>query len=303
MTHERDGGERVEVVRDLRHPDRREAGLLGRLARRRRACRPCRGTGPARGRSSGRSARRSPSPVSASRPTLTSGRGERQCHSRFPRACLRSFRRPTILSGTAGEGNRATCRRRHRRRIGDGARGRAGISPSAGTGSRCSTSTATPPARAAEALGTGAPARARHPGRRHRPRRRRRRPSHEVRSELGPIEIMVTSAGIDEFCPFTDITARRVGAHARGQPHRDVPLPPGRGPRHARGGLGPHRDDLVVERAVGCGADGALRRVEGRRHRPHQGAGGRVRAARHHGEHDPARIHRHADGPPRRGAR
>ena len=30
--------ERVEVVRDLGHPDRREAGLLGRLARRRRAC-------------------------------------------------------------------------------------------------------------------------------------------------------------------------------------------------------------------------------------------------------------------------
>jgi NAD(P)-dependent dehydrogenase (short-subunit alcohol dehydrogenase family) len=28
-----------------------------------------------------------------------------------------------------------------------------------------------------------------------------------VRSELGPVEIMVTSAGLDEFAPFTDITA------------------------------------------------------------------------------------------------
>ena len=29
----------------------------------------------------------------------------------------------------------------------------------------------------------------------------------KVRSDFGPIEIMVTSAGIDEFCPFTEITA------------------------------------------------------------------------------------------------
>ena len=28
----------------------------------------------------------------------------------------------------------------------------------------------------------------------------------KVRSELGPVEIMVTSAGLDEFAPFTDIT-------------------------------------------------------------------------------------------------
>ena len=37
--------------------------------------------------------------------------------------------------------------------------------------------------------------------------------------------------------------------------------------------------------------------------RAHEGAGGRVRAARHHREHDPARFHRHADGAPRRSAR
>jgi NAD(P)-dependent dehydrogenase (short-subunit alcohol dehydrogenase family) len=30
---------------------------------------------------------------------------------------------------------------------------------------------------------------------------------HRVRDELGPVEIMVTSAGLDEFVPFTDITA------------------------------------------------------------------------------------------------
>ena len=75
--------------------------------------------------------------------------------------------------------------------------------------------------------------------------------STRVRAEFGPVEIMVTSAGIDRFERFTEITHRALGTHARGQPHRDVPLPAGRGSRHARGPLGPHRDDLVVERAVG----------------------------------------------------
>ena len=49
--HQRDGGERVEVVRDLRHPDRGEARPARPPRRRRRAARPCRGTGPSRGRS------------------------------------------------------------------------------------------------------------------------------------------------------------------------------------------------------------------------------------------------------------
>ena len=64
-------------------------------------------------------------------------------------------------------------------------------------------------------------------------------------------------------------------------------------------GLGPHRHHLVVERAVGRAQHGALRRVEGRRHRAHQGAGGRARPQRHHRQHDRAEPRRHADGPRR----
>ena len=42
------------------------------------------------------------------------------------------------------------------------------------------------------------------------------------------------------------------------------------------GRLGPHRDHLVVERPVGCAQHGALRGVEGRRHRADQGVRPRV---------------------------
>ena len=96
---------------------------------------------------------------------------------------------------------------------------------------------------------------------------------------------------------------RELGPHARGEPHGHVPLPAVRNSRHGRGRLGPHRHDLVVERTVGRAQDGALRRVEGGRHRPHQGARARLRGQRDHREHDPARLHRHPDGATRRGAR
>ena len=77
--------------------------------------------------------------------------------------------------------------------------------------SRCSTSTATPPSRAADET------------RRRRAHARSARPVDvadraavddaiaKVRRELGPIEIMVTSAGLDEFQSFTDITRRARG--------------------------------------------------------------------------------------------
>ena len=91
--------------------------------------------------------------------------------------------------------------------------------------------------------------------------------------ELGPIEIIVTSAGFDEFQSFTDITIeaweRMLAVNLTGTFHcLQAAIPD-----MVDGGLGPDRDDLVVERAVGRGADGALRRVEGRRRRAHQGAG------------------------------
>ena len=66
-------------------------------------------------------------------------------------------------------------------------------------------------------------------------------------------------------------------------------------PRHGGGRVGAHRHDLVVLRAVGHAAHGALRGLEGRRHRADQGARARPGLARHHRQHHPARRHRHAD--------
>ena len=68
-------------------------------------------------------------------------------------------------------------------------------------------------------------------------------------------------------------------------------------------GLGPHRHDLVAERAVGRAQHGALQRVEGWRHRADQVAGGGPRPEGHHRQHHRAEHRRHADGPRRRGRR
>ena len=46
-------------------------------------------------------------------------------------------------------------------------------------------------------------------GRRRRPRRRSTPASTAVRAELGPVEILVTSAGIESFTPVLDITAEK----------------------------------------------------------------------------------------------
>ena len=169
--------------------------------------------------------------------------------------------------------------RGHRRRVGDGAGGRpaprGGGQPGRAARPRRRRRRRRPPRscadRASRAIGVA--------GRRHRPGRGRRRASAKVRSELGPIEIIGDERRVRRVPAVHRNHARGVGTHARGQPHRHVPLRAGRDPRHARGGLGPHRDDLVVERAVGRGAHGALRRVEGRRRRAHEGVGRRVRAA------------------------
>ena len=87
-----------------------------------------------------------------------------------------------------------------------------------------------------------------------------------VRAELGPVEILVTSAGIESFDALLDITAeiwdRIIAVNLTGT----FTVRPGRGARHARRRLGPHRHHLVVERPVGGAEHGALRGVEGRRH-------------------------------------
>ena len=73
----------------------------------------------------------------------------------------------------------------------------------------------------------------------------------KVRTELGPVHILVTSAGLVDFAPFAEITIDGVGAADRGEPDRNISLLSGRGARHGGGGLGSHRDDLVVERPTG----------------------------------------------------
>ena len=45
-----------------------------------------------------------------------------------------------------------------------------------------------------------------------------------VRSELGPVAILVTSVGIEAFDPFLDHHAGTLGADHLGEPHRDVLL-------------------------------------------------------------------------------
>ena len=92
VAHERDRGQRVEVVRDLRHPDRGEAGLLGRLGVGDEPRDLLAVAAPSRGRSSGRSAP-GPLPRAGRRAaTLTdAGRGW-QCILVFREACLRSIR-------------------------------------------------------------------------------------------------------------------------------------------------------------------------------------------------------------------
>ena len=125
----------------------------------------------------------------------------------------------------------------------------------------------------------------------------------QVRRELGPIGIVVTSAGIESFDRLLDITAETWDRMHRGQPHRHIRLHPGRGARHARRQVGPHRHDRVAERPVRCAEHGPLRGVEGRRHLAHQGACRRAGPQRDHGQLDLAQPRRHPDGTRRRSGR
>ena len=85
-----------------------------------------------------------------------------------------------------------------------------------------------------------------------------------VRAELGPVEILVTSAGIEAFTPVLDITAeqwdRIVAVNLTGT----FACVQAVAARHARRRLGAHRHHLVVERPVRRAQHGPLRRVEGR---------------------------------------
>ena len=142
-------------------------------------------------------------------------------------------------------------------------------------------------------------------------RRGRRRPTappidarcRQVRGEFGPIEIIVTSAGIDEFTKFTDITAeawdRMIAVNLTGTFHCLQAAVPDM----LAGNWG-----RIVTISSSSAQSGAARMA-------HYVAskGGVIGLTKSlalelapHGitvNTDPARVHRHPDGAPRRGAR
>ena len=123
----------------------------------------------------------------------------------------------------------------------------------------------------------------------------------EVRRVLGPVEIMVTSAAIAAFVPFTEITLGAVGPDAGRRSHRHVPLPPGRDTGHAFRRLGTDRDDRVVRGTDRLDPAGALRGGQGRGDHVDEDRRPRVRQPRYHREHHPAVLRRHPDAPRRAG--
>ena len=125
----------------------------------------------------------------------------------------------------------------------------------------------------------------------------------QVRAELGPVEILVTSAGIESFDSLLDITAEKWDRIIAVNLTGTFTCVQACGARHARRRLGAHRHHLVVERPVRRAEHGPLRGVEGRGHRAHQGAGERAGPLRDHREHHPAEPGRHPDGPEGRGGR
>ena len=117
----------------------------------------------------------------------------------------------------------------------------------------------------------------------------------EVRAAFGPIEIMVTSAGIEGFAEFLDITAeawdRMMAVNLTGTFHCLQAAVP----------------DMIEARwgrivtISSSSAQSGTRRMshyvasKGGVIALHQGARPRPGTTRHHGEHDPARRHRHPD--------
>jgi 2-hydroxycyclohexanecarboxyl-CoA dehydrogenase len=104
----------------------------------------------------------------------------------------------------------------------------------------------------------------------------------EVRSALGPVEIMVTSAGIEGFTEFLDITAeawdRMLAVNLTGT-------------FHCLQAAVPDMIEVGWGRIVTISSSSAQ---SGTR-RLHQGAGPRPCAEGHHGEHHSPRRHRHPD--------
>ena len=124
-----------------------------------------------------------------------------------------------------------------------------------------------------------------------------------VRADLGPIGIIVTSAGFDTFESFTDITpelwTRMLEVNLTGTFHCIQSAIPDM----LDAGWG--RIVTISSSSAQSGANRMAHYVASK--------GGVIaltkalaveyRAERHHGQHDPSGIHRHSDGAPRRSAR
>lgn len=115
-----------------------------------------------------------------------------------------------------------------------------------------------------------------------------------VRSELGPIGILVTSAGVSGFVQFEQLTvddwSRSIDVNLTGTFNCA---------QSVIGDMVAAGWGRIVTISSAAGQTGVARqvpllRVQGRRHRAHQGIGARVRRRWHHSEHDPAVHCRHA---------
>ena len=234
---------------------------------------PSRGTGPSRGRSSGRSA---PVPLPRRRPTLTTPAGVAMAFSFCESVLAHRFGAGQYSRRTVRGGAHEPGRRRDRRRIRHGPRRSAGASPAPGTASRCSTSTATPPRPRPTTCGpTGATALGLR-GRRDRPRRRSTPRSTRCAASSGPSR---------SWSPAPASTSSRPSPTSRSTAWERMLAVNLTGTFHCLQAAIPDMLAAGWGRIVtissssaqsGAAAHGALRRVEGRRHRAHEGAGGRA---------------------------
>ena len=104
-----------------------------------------------------------------------------------------------------------------------------------------------------------------------------------ARTELGPVGILVTSAGVARF-ERPRHHAGLMEPCARDQPDRHLPLCPGGVTGYGRGKVGTCRSDLVVQCTAGCSPHGALRVVERRRDRSGEDAGSGICGLGYHGQ-------------------
>ena len=126
-----------------------------------------------------------------------------------------------------------------------------------------------------------------------------RRPSRAADAELGPIDILVCSAGIPGASLATvDVDGRGVAARAGDQRRRRLLLQPGRRSRDGRARLRPHRQRRLDRGQGGQPDGGRLLGVEGRGDRADEGDRQGPRAHRRARQLHRARGDRDAD--PRR---